>query len=617
MYLPYYGLKKPPFSISPDPNFLWLSPKHARAFSALKYGILEEKGFLALLGEIGTGKTVLIKSLINEIDIPAIIVTIPDPDMDALDFFNFLAEEAQMNKEFSAKGEFLIHFKQFLLNACGSDKKVLLIVDEAQRLNFELLEQIRLLSNIEMTDKKLLNIFFVGQTEFDIMLKDERSKATQQRIAVRSRLEPLDEKETAIYIGHRLKVAGAAREIFNFDAIQEIYKLSNGIPRIINIICDNALMVGYGYDLGTIDKDAISAYKKELEIPEETEPERKDVETEIKEIETTIMEKPKLIQLSQKKSNPNSARPQPKEEADRKAPSYVKNLIILVFFLVFGFTGYYIYDSKTKTPTRWSAQDIAPKKDFGLSQIDPKGIGPKNGDQIENQTDNQLPTVVPRQAVVGNQANEKESSTKSVNQDGTINEELFARTLPEDTDIAESVKEKETEIKSKNAENPPENQPGEQPILAKQSVMDLIEDANPDKKFEKSSENAPLLKDLSILNGKILVYFSYDSLALSQQSMETLRIIVDIISKYPRSNITIEGYADSKGDFLYNEELSQARADVVKTYFNNRGISLSRITAQGMGSQNPIGNNETLEGRQKNRRAEIIIEMEGKGDRIE
>ena len=162
MYLPYYGLNKPPFSISPDPSFLWLSSKHQQAFSALKYGIVEEKGFLALIGEVGTGKTLLIKNLIKEIGIPAIIVTIPDPDMETLDFFTFLAEEAQMKKEFRAKGEFLIHFKQFLLDAYGADKKVLLIVDEAQRLNFELLEQIRLLSNIEMTNKKLLNIFFVG-----------------------------------------------------------------------------------------------------------------------------------------------------------------------------------------------------------------------------------------------------------------------------------------------------------------------------------------------------------------------------------------------------------------------------------------------------------------------
>ena len=271
MYLPYYGLKKPPFSISPDPTFLWLSSIHKEAYSALKYGILEEKGFLSLIGEIGTGKTLLIKNLISEIRVPAFIVTIPDPDMKALDFFNFIANEAEMNVDFKDKGEFLIHFKQFLLKAYGSDKKVLLIIDEAQRLNFDQLEQIRLLSNIEMSDKKLLTIFFVGQNEFDQMLMEKRNRASQQRIVVRCRLEPLDEEETALYIAHRLKVAGASREIFNSDAVREIFSLSNGIPRSINIICDNALMIGYGFELETINGGLISEYKKDLHLPDKIE----------------------------------------------------------------------------------------------------------------------------------------------------------------------------------------------------------------------------------------------------------------------------------------------------------------------------------------------------------
>ena len=197
MYLKYFNLREKPFNISPDSRFLWLSEKHKEGLATLKYAILEEKGFLLLTGDVGTGKTLLIRALIKMRDIETLIATIPDPDLDIMDFFKLLAEEFKMKKSFSSKGDFLVQFKRFLLESYGSDKKVLLIIDEAQRLNHKLLEQIRLLSNIEMDHRKLINIFFVGQTEFNQMLMEERNWAVRQRIAVNYRLEPLTAAETA------------------------------------------------------------------------------------------------------------------------------------------------------------------------------------------------------------------------------------------------------------------------------------------------------------------------------------------------------------------------------------------------------------------------------------
>jgi general secretion pathway protein A len=150
MYLSHYNLSKIPFSISPDPNFLWLNEKHSEALATLKYGIFENKGFLVLTGNVGTGKTALINRLIKEISLPVLIATIPDPGLNITDFFKFLANELGLNEKFDTKGDFLILFKNFLLQAYSSDKKVLLIIDEAQRLSHDLLEQIRLLSNIEL-----------------------------------------------------------------------------------------------------------------------------------------------------------------------------------------------------------------------------------------------------------------------------------------------------------------------------------------------------------------------------------------------------------------------------------------------------------------------------------
>jgi general secretion pathway protein A len=157
MYLSHYNLRRKPFSISPDPTFLWLSEKHKEALAVLKYGILDNKGFLVLTGDVGTGKTALIKALVKIIDVSAYVAAIPDPGLGSLDFFNFLAEEFKMEHRFKSKGDFLIYFKKFLYDAYRKNKRVLLIIDEAQRLNHELLEQIRLLSNIEKENQKLIN----------------------------------------------------------------------------------------------------------------------------------------------------------------------------------------------------------------------------------------------------------------------------------------------------------------------------------------------------------------------------------------------------------------------------------------------------------------------------
>jgi general secretion pathway protein A len=223
MYLAHYNLKEKPFNISPDSRFLWLSEKHKEGLANLKYGVMENKGFLVLTGDIGTGKTTLINSLIRITGVNALIATIPDPDLEIMDFFNLLSDEFNMNKVFISKGDFLIEFKQFLLESYASNKAVLLIIDEAQRLNHELLEQIRLLSNIELDNRKLINIFFVGQSEFNQLIRDERNKAVRQRISVNYQLEPLSKPETEQYINHRLKLAGATEEIFRPGATWSVF----------------------------------------------------------------------------------------------------------------------------------------------------------------------------------------------------------------------------------------------------------------------------------------------------------------------------------------------------------------------------------------------------------
>jgi general secretion pathway protein A len=240
MYLDYYELKTYPFKTNPDPEFLWLGEKHKEALSILKYGILKRDGFLLLTGDVGTGKTSLIRYFLKLIDSSALVATIHDPDMPAIDFFNYLSEEFKLHRVFTNKAEFLIHFKKFLLRTYSEHKSVFVIIDEAQRLNHEHLEEIRLLSNIELDDQKLTLSYH---------------------------LEPLDELETVQYIAHRLKIAGSKRGIFSVGACGEIFAISGGVPRLINSICDCALLSGFAEGRKVVDLKLINECKSDLRIP--------------------------------------------------------------------------------------------------------------------------------------------------------------------------------------------------------------------------------------------------------------------------------------------------------------------------------------------------------------
>jgi general secretion pathway protein A len=271
MYQTHYNFRIRPFELSPDPRFIWLSEKHKEALASLKYGIQENKGFLLLTGDVGTGKTTLLNCFLNENDSDAVIASIPDPDLNIFDFFKLLSKEFNINLDFDTKGDFLNQFEDFLNDTYSEERKALLIIDEAQNLNQQLLEQIRLLSNIEKTHAKLINIFLVGQKELHKLIMDEQNRALRQRIAVHCNIEPLTELETRNYIKHRLSIAGSGKEIFPAEAVYAIYAFSKGYPRLINTICDRALLSGYVSDLNKIDAKIVQKCADELMLPSERE----------------------------------------------------------------------------------------------------------------------------------------------------------------------------------------------------------------------------------------------------------------------------------------------------------------------------------------------------------
>ncbi|MDX2496283.1 MAG: AAA family ATPase [Desulfobacterales bacterium] len=270
MYLSHYNLLKKPFQLTTDPRFLWLGEKHKEALATLKYGVVDQKGFLLVTGDVGTGKTTLINALLESLEDDTYVANISNPWLNLIDFFNFIAISFNIPKKFDNKVDFLVHFSRFLKKAYSENKNVLLIIDEAHSLSKELLENIRLLSNIELPEEKLINIFFVGQNEINQTLASQECRALRQRIMLTYQIKPLSEIETFEYIKCRLKVAGTEVKLFSRKAIQEIYDFSHGYPRLINTICDHALLTGYARDLKKIPPDVIKECAQELSLPGET-----------------------------------------------------------------------------------------------------------------------------------------------------------------------------------------------------------------------------------------------------------------------------------------------------------------------------------------------------------
>lgn len=274
MYESFYGLKENPFNVTPNPDYLYLGESHREALAQLLYGVREKKGFIVITGEVGTGKTTLLHYLLEKLDGNNHTRTafLFNPKLTVNDFIQYILKDLGVRVQGQTKGEYLHHLHRYLLNAYRRDERVVLIVDEAQGLKPELLEEIRLLSNLETSRSKLLQIVLVGQPELDKTLSQPEFRQLRQRINLRFQLSPLSFKETKEYIEKRLRIAGATEPIFTEKAIKEIYRRSGGIPRLINILCDNALLNGFALDQKVVDERSVREVSADLQLKAKPKP---------------------------------------------------------------------------------------------------------------------------------------------------------------------------------------------------------------------------------------------------------------------------------------------------------------------------------------------------------
>ncbi len=567
MYLDFYNLHLKPFQISTDPKFLWLGEKHKEALAVLKYGILDNKGFLLLTGDVGTGKTTLLNALIDSLGDDVLVALVTDPGLAKMDFFNFVADSFEMNKNFKSKGEFLIYLKNFLLDVHRQNKQTLLIIDECQHLNQKLLEEVRLLSNIEKYNTKLINIFFVGQSEFNNIILRPRNRAIRQRITINYNISALSEAETEKYIRFRLNVAGSKEAIFTSRAIKAVFKFSNGYPRLINIICDQALLTGYVKEKRKIDEKIVTECATELKIPYG-------------------------VSIKKSMATPEAADEKPAEapsvpvasglDVGRPKRQFSKPLVIVFVIVLMVWVGliamFVINQQRTVSVRGARSSSVGPgttitetSKAISLDPADTSAVNHLDAGDMKNDDDLAVrtPMANPEAASTENQAPLKTSAA------------------PAPAIVVASP-----------------------PLQNRTDSAAILTTGQPSIAGSADTENAARIS-LDEIKEKFGAYpevrFGFNSNKLDRESYDILGLIANYCIQNPGATIVLRGYTDRSGVRAYNLKLSEFRADMVKTYLIGRGIREARIDsiAMGPGAAGPAGEDPAVGGSQR----KVVIEI--------
>ena len=267
MYENYFKLKRDAFTINPDPSFLYMMPQTREALAALQYGITSRRGFMVLTGEVGTGKTTLLRRTLDALHRTRVHSSfVFNPRLDVLDFFEFGLNDFGIPPVQRSKAAMLIQLNRWLIERFGRKEVCVIVIDEAQNLSPEMLEEVRLLTNLETSSEKLVQIILSGQTELEVRLKQPDLRQLRQRISIWCRTEPLALEQTRQYIATRLQIAGSTERIFEEPAVDLIQVASGGIPRVINLICENCLLAAYAEQSKRVIPSLVTAVIHDLGI---------------------------------------------------------------------------------------------------------------------------------------------------------------------------------------------------------------------------------------------------------------------------------------------------------------------------------------------------------------
>jgi len=548
MYLDFYQLHLKPFQISTDPRFLWLGEKHEEALAVLKYAIRDNSGFLLLTGDVGTGKTTLLNALIHDLDDDVRVALVTDPGLAKLDFFNYVADAFDLDKTFRSKGQFLIFMKKFLLKLHHDNKQALLIIDESQNLTQSMLEEVRLLSNIETATNKLINIFFVGQIEFNDIIIRPRNRAIRQRITVNYDISTLNESEIGDYIRHRLKVAGSTEPIFTPDAFSEIYQFSKGYPRLINIICNQALLTGYVQQKRQIGSAIIAECSAELKISGGMLGAQNGAIPESG--KKPPVEQPEL----------SSPKPQTADESIDGKPQLSKSVVLVVgiiLALLIGLEAALFSNRQQSANINGSKRSVQSTE--AATALPEAQSAAESNDLVQH----------PPQIDQGNQADSEQRGSNGSSIISTLDESKA--TEPDQASTASSIA-----------------------AVAPLGATD--------------AETRLSLADIKKLFGEYPeIKFGFNSNTLNNEDYYLLGLIARYIAQKPSTALILRGYTDRSGVRSYNLKLAEFRADMVKTYLVGKGVPADSITtiAVGPDPDGPDGTTVPYDGQ----RRKVVIEF--------
>jgi type II secretory pathway predicted ATPase ExeA/outer membrane protein OmpA-like peptidoglycan-associated protein len=614
MYTAFYKLNAKPFQISSDPAFIWLGEKHKEALATLKYSVIDNKGLMLLTGDVGTGKTTLINTLLESLGNDVHFASVPDPRLNLIDFLNYIAQAFHIDGEFKSKGAFLLHFGWFLESVYKQKKKVLLIIDEAQLLTQDLLEEIRLLSNINRDGNHLLNIFFVGQNEFNEILHRPENRAVTQRITLNYQIHPLSMEETELYIRHRLKVAGASRPLFSTAAIEDISIHSEGIPRRINVICDHCLLTGYIEEESVISSKIVSECIKDIAIPRNTKKPQKEgkdgqQQSRIEEI------KPSLL------------------KGRRMALVLIPAVALFIMMAVLvspslNVSGKLVSTYQSVARALWgktsSTQAEQQQEGEGKLSMQTETLltdSAETKEITERLAIEKKPIQTDFQAGIPNE--EKNAPENSVGENSVESTGLIEAGTAEMEDLPAGLTSIEIDANIYEAgatvEKTEKRSTGENVETATASdMLELPGTASPLSvpegpaltQEQRSSEQPGTVAEGSVLGvgeESVIITFPRNSNDFSTSNLDQLIRLGLSIRDRDTVSLKISGYTDSSGSEEYNNRLSLIRATMVKSYLLGLGIHPNRLEVYGLGSQNPIADNATEKGKQRNRRVEVEV----------
>ena len=552
MYSDFFGFSVKPFELTPDPRFLYLNEGLRETLATLVYGIRERRGFIIIIGEPGTGKTTLLNAAADQIDEKIKVAFILNPSLAfedmlhmALVGFNLAEAEEDLTKRKAIQ-----RLNDFALKQNEKKGNVALIIDEAQHLNRNSLENLRLLSNLQTRKHELIQIVLAGQPELDDTLQKPGLRQLVQRIGLRRRTTPLSEKEAYEYIQHRLKIAKYdGPQLFGNRAKKLIWSYSQGIPRIINILCDNSLLAGYALERKRIDSAIVEEAIQDLSGKSFSEASENSVDTE---------QDNHIFRMENDEDNISKSVVTHADQPDANAGETRSRYIISENM-------WKLFSSNTK---RFNKLQKANIEAGSIEHFNGESVVTTKK-QFRRRASIFIALIVMLLGIVG------------------------IRFFKLDNRDPVTVSQNDPALKLAGKKADTKNAP-----------------SLPYRNLSPAKVDTEKLPVQSFPDDHLVVYFKHNSFEISDKSLGILNRLAKHLLNKQDAKISVTGYTDSTGPKSHNDAIAKQRAQTVKKYLINKGVNQSKITAVGLGARDFIASNETLDGRKLNRRAEIELKTD-------